>query len=346
MDIYTTRALVEVIRVQPSPTTYWLDNFFPRQMNFTEEEIQFDLVTGGRPLAPFVAPNVGGRIMKERGYTARTFRPAYLKPKSAITPDRAFVRRPGEAIGGALTPEARWNAAIAEAMRLHKDAITRRWDWMACKAIADGAVTVEGEDYPSVTVDFGRDSSLDSTLTGAARWSQGTATPLDDLRTMRQAAFDVGRAPITRLTFGLDAWAWFVSFDEVKALLDKTQRGSESFWNQAIPDGAPYAPAGILQGDGGAGRLELWTYNDKYDDESGTATEYLAQDQVVGTGGAIQGVRCFGAIRDTRAQLQALAMFPKMYDKEDPSVTYALTQSAPLMVPAQPNGSFRLKVNG
>ncbi len=345
MDIYSTRALLGVVRNQPTPTTYWLDNFFTREITFTEEEIQFDIVAGGRPLAPFVAPNVQGRIMKERGYTARTFRPAYLKPKSVIRPEKAFVRRPGETLTqGDLSPMDRWNAAVADSMALHKDSIYRRWDWMGARAVIDGAVTVSGEDYPPVTVDFGRDALLSLTLTSGARWSQGGATPIADLTLMRNRVFTVGRQPITRLTFGLNAWNYFISFTDVKALLDKNTRGSDSFWNRAIPEAAPYQPAGILQGEAGAGRLELWTYNDQYDDESGTATPYMDQDTVVGTGTGIQGVRAFGAIRDKRAQLQALPIFPKMYDKEDPSVTYALTQSAPLMIPTNPNGSFKLKV--
>jgi hypothetical protein len=64
---------------------------------------------------------------------------------------------------------------------------------------------------------------------------------------------------------------------------------------------------------------------------------------VIGTGGSLNGTRCYGAIRDKRAGLAAMSLFPKMWDQEDPSVTYTMTQSAPLMVPGNPNNSFRLK---
>ena len=64
----------------------------------------------------------------------------------------------------------------------------------------------------------------------------------------------------------------------------------------------------------------------------------------MGVGGAINGISCYGAIMDRRAQLQALSMFPKVWDEEDPSVTYSMTQSAPLMVPLRPNNTFRMKV--
>jgi hypothetical protein len=62
------------------------------------------------------------------------------------------------------------------------------------------------------------------------------------------------------------------------------------------------------------------------------------------TGPSVRGVRCFGAIQDFDANLQALAMFPKMWRSDDPSATFIMTQSAPLMVPVNPNNTFRARV--
>ena len=59
-------------------------------------------------------------------------------------------------------------------------------------------------------------------------------------------------------------------------------------------------------------------------------------------GGGIIGLAT--ALELSRAGLKPLAMFPKMWDVEDPSATYTMTQSAPLMVPAEPNGSFVIKL--
>lgn len=344
MDIFDTTTLQAVIRVQKPPTTYWLDNFFPRTLTFDTEQILFDTVIEPRRLAPFVAPNVQGRIMKKQGYSTKTFRPAYSKPKHEMTPSQAIPRMAGEQIGGSLSLAERWNANVANNMLMEKTMLMRLWDWMGARAVIDGSVTVVGDDYPSVTVDFGRDASLDIQLTGNARWSQtATATPLADIQSARQAAFNIGRSPITRLTFGLNAWANFTQIQEIKDLLSTIVRGSDTVFNRAVPDGAPFQAMGVLAGQGGQGALELWTYNDMYQDDTGTDTPYMDQDTVVGTGGNIQGVQCFGAIQDKRAGLVATDMFPKMWDVEDPSVTYTMTQSAPLMVPAQPNGSFKIK---
>ena len=77
---------------------------------------------------------------------------------------------------------------------------------------------------------------------------------------------------------------------------------------------------------------------------TGNATPYMDPGTVIGVGDALQGARCYGAILDKRAGLAPVSLFPKLWDEEDPSVTYTMTQSAPLMVPARTNNSFSIKV--
>jgi hypothetical protein len=343
-EIYNTADLLEVLRVQQGIQPYWL-GFFPRQINSTSEEIIFDQVTDGtKDLAPFVAPNVQGRVMRNRGYTTKTFKPAYVKPKHVVDPSQAIYRTAGESIGGSLTPQQRWDARVAENLRMERATIENRWEWMAARAVIDSAVTVVGEDYPEVTVEFGRDASLTGTLTGTARWGEVDANPLKDIEDYRRRVNLLASATIPRLTFGLDAWDAFTQDDRVLKLLDTRYRGSDSDFNRAVPQGLPYEYRGSIGGTGGVGKLELYTYCETYRDEAGNLQQFLDQNTVVGTSPAIAGARCFGAIKDKRAQLAAVSMFPKMWDEEDPSVSYTMTQSAPLMVPVEPNASFTLKV--
>lgn len=345
MDLYDTNTLIEVISVQKPASTYWLDLCFPRELQFDTQEILFDQIPEYRNLAPFVAPNVQGRVMRERGFTTKSFRPAYIKPKGVINPFRAIPRRAGEKITGSLSLEQRFDAIVAEQMATQRQQVERRWEWMAARAIIDGEVTVAGDDYPSQTVEFGRHTDLTVQLTGADRWSQNTATPLTDLEDLRTASFRLAGTAIDRVTMGLTAWGYFTSFSAVTDLLKADIRGSTTEFNRSIGTGQPFEFRGFLAGQGGVGRLELWTYNDTYHDESDVAQPFLDQNTVVGTGPGISGYRCFGAIQDIGARLQAMSMFPKMWNQEDPSATYAMTQSAPLMVPAQPNGCFSMSVH-
>lgn len=352
---FDTATLIEVLYApaQAVPPQFWLQ-WFPRAINSTTEEIRFDSEDLNEyRLAPFVAPNVQGRVMRAKGYNVKSFRPAYVKPKHVVDPSRAIPRRAGERPLGELTLQQRFDAIVADNLRRERQVIENRWEWMACCAIVDGGVTVSGEDYPTVYVDFGRAAALSIVLAGAAKWDQATAKPMTDIAQARKLAFDLGGAPVNRLVFGLDAWSAFVQDDhpDVQKLLDNLRKGNTADFNAAgLSNGAPYEYQGSIAGIAGSGRLDLWTYNGMFDqlkaDGSGDyeRVPYLDQGTVVGVGTATDGIRCFGAIMDKRANLQALEMFPKQWDVEDPSASYTMTQSAPLMVPLRPNNSFKLKV--
>jgi hypothetical protein len=347
---FDTATLIEVLYAPaqaPELVGFWLQ-FFPRTINFDTQEIRFDSEDLNEyRLAPFVAPNVQGRVLRSKGFNVRSFRPAYVKPKHVVDPSRAIPRRAGERPFGTLSLQERFDAIVADNLRRERQVIENRWDWMACKAIVDGAVTVVGEDYPSRTVDFGRDSSLTVTLAGAAKWDQSTATPMLDIQTTRQNSYRLGRSAATRLIFGLDAWNGFVqeNHTDVQKLLDGLRKGNQANFNSiGLLTGAPFEFQGTIAGFAGAGRLDLYTYHNQYEDSSGSMVDYLDSGTIVGVAPGTEGIRCFGAILDKRAGLQPVDMFPKQWDEEDPSVSYTMTQSAPLMVPIRPNTTFRLKV--
>lgn len=348
IGVYDTVTMLDVLRVQKTPLTFWLEKCFPRQINFTEEKIAFDKVNADyRRLAPFVAPNVQGKVMTTEGYETVAFKPAYVKPKHIIDVDQAFIRRPGESLmTGSLTPQQRKDAAVADILQRHKEMHTMTREWLAARAIIDGAVTIEGENYPSTTVDFRRDASLSITLSGAAKWDQGTSTHLTDLKNARIASNTLCGAVIRDVIFGANAWALFSAKTDVKDLLNNQVRGSDTNFtklNDGFDDSIEYV--GTLVGAFGAGLTRMWVYTGKYKNESGTLTDILDTNTVVGVDFAmVEGYRCFGAIKDGAAGFQALDMFPKVWEEQDPWVELLMTQSAPLMVPKQPNATFKIKV--
>lgn len=348
--IYDTATLLEVVYApqnQPGLDGFWL-KWFPRQINSQTQKIFFDEIDENEyRLAPFVAPNVQGRPMRSKGFSTKSFRPAYVKPKHVVDPSRSIPRRVGESFLGALSLQERYDAIIADNLRRERLMIENRWDWMACQALVTGSVVVAGDDYPSVTVDFGRDGALTTVLTGAALWTATTATPIADIQASRHKSFQLSRAPVNNLIFGLDAWAAFLdkSHADVQNLLNVLIRGNESLFNASnLNTGQPYNYQGSMVGTGGIGRLDMWTYSNFYEGDDGVGVPYFDPGVVVGLGDAIMGAQCFGAIMDRGAQLQPMSIFPKMWDEEDPSVTYTMSQSAPLMVPVRPNNSFAIKV--
>lgn len=344
--IYDTAELIIVQQHLPNlPDGFWT-NLATRTITSDREEILFEKADiDNRKLAPFVAPNVQGRVMRGQGFSQQSFRPAYTKPKHIVDPTKAMARMMGEPILGGMSLAARFDAAIVNNLRLEREMIQRRWDWMACRAVVDGAVTVAGEDYSSVTVDFGRSAALSIQLTSTARWSQsGTAAPLVDLGAAVDSAFSLGNGPITDFVFGTTAWSNYIKNADVKDLLSTQKRGSDSNFS-VIPltQRANYQPMGQIITPSGS--FNLWRYSNYYSDVDSngvlTTKQYLDPTVVVGYGPMLDLAGMFGAIMDRRS-LNAIDMFPKMWDNEDPSITYTMTQSAPLWVPFNPNNSFKI----
>lgn len=347
-ELYDLATLLQVRRRVDDAPVFWL-NFFGRQINFETPYIDFENVNRRyRKLAPFVAPTAQGRVISSQGSRLTRYAPAYVKPKSVIDPNKMIARQPGEVPYQPLSNEQRRDAVIAEETRDHKARLTNRNEWLAANAVIYGSVTIAGEDYPTKFVDFGRDPSLTITLTGAAKWDQTTAKPLVDLKAARRKSADLSGTRIRRLIFGENAWDLFsqrMGFDDPKAgnLLDTTFRGSETSVSRLLDgfEGAEFA--GTLTGVNGQGRFECWVYSGSYDDDNGVQVPYLDTNDVVGVGD-FDGVRCFGAIHDARAGYRSLEVFMKNWENQDPSVEYLLSQSAPLMVPGEPNATFRIRV--
>ena len=256
-----------------------------------------------------------------------------------------ITRMPGETLGsGSMTPAQRYDAVVAETLKQHRIKINNRNEWLAARALIDGAVTIVGEDYPSVTVDFQRHASLNYALTGTAQWNNAASNPLLDLKTARLNANVRSGARITRHVFGQNAWEYLSARVDLKAMMDTNYRAGFGTNVTLMSDGYEGQEyMGVLQGSNGAGRIEVWVDTSKYVDENGVEQFFLDQNSVVGVAD-VGGVRCFGAIKDKRAGLQALEVFSKMWEEEDPSVEYLMSQSSPLMVPRNPNASFKIKV--
>jgi hypothetical protein len=105
---------------------------------------------------------------------------------------------------------------------------------------------------------------------------------------------------------------------------------------------------GFIDGGSSGGRLNLWRYSNWYSETAsdGTLTvrQFLDPNDVVGYGPAVDGIAAFGAIMDVQAGLAEATIFPKMWEEEDPSAVNTMSQSAPLMVPTNPNNTWKMTV--
>lgn len=338
---YETWELDALLEIKERPAPFLLNTFFNREKVFNTRSIEFDVVEGARRLAPFVSPLVAGKPMRREGYKTMQLAPAYIKPTDLVVPSEGFVRRAGEAYGGTMSPQARFDMLVADVLDQHRQMIENRLEWMAAQALVNGGITISGDDYPTVFVDFNRDASLDIALVGAAQWPAATATPLDDIEAAALTVRRVSKgAVVTDLVMDGQAWSALRKHPEIRDLIDTNYRQGVS-----SVDAAPRNDLnrGISVGNLG-GRFNLWVYDAYYNDETGAEQPFLPPYTVLGMSSAIEGWQYYGAIIDLDANIEPRKIFSKSERKFNPSGLEVVTQSAPLVAPRRPNAMFKLTV--
>jgi hypothetical protein len=335
-----TTQLLGLMKHTEAPSNFWLSRYFGTQMNFDSEYIEFEKVVSGRKLAPFVSPMNKGKVLADRGSSVVRFKPAYIKVKHSLDPNKTMVRRAGELVGGSSSPSERASAILASYAQDQRAIIERRWEWMAAQAIQNGSITVGGtEDYPEASVDFQRDAGHTVIKTATNFWGDSGVDIRSDLtswvNTIRNAKFS---GPVTDLIVPPTVYDVMIKDAGLKDLLDTNYRGASDTLNRSVLDGS------IAQVVGQLGPLNVILYQDWYEDDTGTAQKFLADNEIILSGPNVQGMRCYGAIMDSKANYQPVEIFSKMFEEEDPSATFLLSQSAPLMVPINPNNTFKAQV--
>jgi hypothetical protein len=338
MDVFNTAFLIAVVEDLKLPQSWLLDRYFPTVVQSDTEEIKFDVKGGKRRIAPFVSPLLEGKLVESLGYTTKTFKPAYIKDKRVFDPEQPLKRAAGERIGGSGSPMNRLQSNLVTEMADQTEMIIRRLETMAVEVLRTGKVTVTGEGYDTVVVDFGRTAGHTVTLSGASRWGQAGIKPLDNLDTWTNTVLQNSGAGIVDVVMDPDAWKLFAANTEVKELLD-TRRGSTA---RIETTNTPRIGA---QYKGQVGHYDFYTYQDWYVNDAGSEVAMLPSNTVLMGSSAVEGIRHFGAIRDEKAGYQPQQMFPKSWTTEDPAVRYLMMQSAPLLVPYRPDATFAVTVN-
>lgn len=342
VQLYDTATLLGLFREMEPASTYWRDLTSNSVVTFEDEYIDFEKVSEGRKIAPLIVPTAQGRPIYSEASSVTRFKPAYVKPKDAVSPGRVIKRRPGESLfaPNTQTPIQRYNAIIGDIMRAHREAIERREEWMVARAVIDGKVTLSGPDYPTRVVDYQRDATHTVTLSGTFWDSSTTYDIMGDIQTwidrVRRAKFG---GPVNRLTVGDEVLGVMLKNEGVLKQLDTQMRGTNADLNTGLRSGEYVEYIGRL-----GPNLELWVNSDFYELPDGSTEKFLDPKTVCLTGPNVNVVRAFGAILDEEAGFNAMPVFPKMWRNPDPAATYVMSQSAPLPVVVNPNNSLSAKV--
>lgn len=361
-DLFSTDALMGVVRDLKLPGSTVLDRYFPELSQDETEEIHFDVIDNKRRLAPFVSPYAPGKVVDVTGQRVKTFKPAYVKDKRPFDIQRPLKRVPGERIGGGYSAAERVQILLASELEDMQRSWRRRLEWMAIRAVVDAAVTVVGDDYASVTVNFGRAGALTpAALATTARWGESAADPITNLETWADLVHKESGVRPTDVLMDVITWGKFRKNQDVKDLLDQRFASGNGVNYSAMmgaQEGAAYM--GSITG------FNFFVYSGWFVDPADGVEKQLFPAQKIAmvapvnpaagipgaTSGAIDpdaglsGVQAFGAIRDHAADFVSEPFFVKSWLQEDPSVRWVMAQSAPLVVPRRVNASLSVQVHG
>lgn len=343
---YDTAALVEVVPNLKTSQNFLLDRFFPNIVEADTEEVAIDVDVGIRRMSPFVSPLVEGKLVESRKFQTNKFKPAYIKDKRAPDLRKPVRRMIGERIGGELSGEERMMANLQSEMEDQVDMLNRRLEWMAGSALQTGSVTIAGEGFETVVVNFGRDATLTIALTGTDKWgatlnAEGRDTNIvPQVDHFGQLVLKKSGAVLTDIIFTPSAWAKFTLAEGTQGAIYYPKLAGSG--NEINP-GSQVVKGAIYKGRWG--QYDLWLYSDWFVDDDNVEQPMLADGNIIITGGsALMGTRAFGMILDPKFNYGAMAYAPKTWVVDDPAQQLLMMQSAPIVIPSRVNACICVTV--
>jgi hypothetical protein len=248
----------------------------------------------------------------------------------------------GERIGGNLTGAEREMANLNAEMADQVDILTRRLEWMAASALTTGTVTIVGEGFETVVINFGRDAGLTIALSGGNRWGQTLNDDGRDTNIVPQIeawglmVLQKSGASPTDIVFTRSPWSWFIKAEGVQGAIQYPKLASSG--NDINPGPAPIKGA-VYKGRWG--NYDLWVYNDWYVDDNNVEQPMIADGQIIMSGPEIlMGTRAFGMIMDPSFNYGPMAFAPKTWVTEDPAQRLIMMQSSPIVIPSRVNAAL------
>jgi hypothetical protein len=319
---YQLVGMIEEIKVAPQ---FLSTMVFKDQTPRFAEEIDIDLVIGGKKILPFVSDVEGGVVITKTTRKQRTYKFPRIRMKKPLTAKELLqTRAPGMSLyvaGGADISRGR-EMMIAQELADMKNRANMTKEYMAAKALS-GSLTVSQEN-----INFSIDYSIPAahTPTASPLWNGSSPTIMEDIQTWSDLIMEaVGPSRIIAIC-GKTAAAALRSDSTVNTALDNRRKEyGEQVWD------VNNMYMGNLNG------IDHYRYGGQYEDENGTATQLIGDNQyiLVATGDNI--TMEYGMILDLDVAAQVAGQwFSKQWIQEDPSIMYLLAETRPFPILWQP----------
>ncbi|MBN2381187.1 major capsid protein [candidate division WOR-3 bacterium] len=325
-DLLHWRTLTTAINEIPAVGSFLLDHVFKTKVQALAEEIDVDLLVGGKKLAPFVSPVEGGIVVDKLARKMQTVKAPRLRPKKVMAAnDLLSVRAPGSALylgpGGA---DVYLEQRVATELADLKNMIVRTTEWMAAQSLL-GKLTVNQENI-AFEIDYLLPSEHKPVLTGTDLWSDtANSDPVADILTWKRL--------ISQAT-GYSPDVAIAGKDAVDALLAHTKvREMLNYRNFQIGEIA----VGRSNYIGRLAGVDIYEYDGIYIDTSGTSQNFIPDTAfvMIASEGPFRLHYALAYDLDNQVAV-AQPFFAKSWTEADPSLLWLLAESRPLPVPHWP----------
>lgn len=338
------QTMTAAVNEMKSPNRFLNRLLFGQKRPVSTEDIEIDVLTKAREIAPFIRKNGEGIMVEGHGQIFQNVQAPNIRIKRPFTPSELlFGRTPGTIIF--IDPTRQISAVqehINRDLQVMSDLITNAQEFLASQAI-QGVISYSVADQEHFTITFPKPAGNNITLT--TFWDDADPTlpepEIDFLTAKRVISDEVGLAP-TDVILGQEASEAFLRLAKKQELLDRrnVSAGTVTFNEQFDQDGVIFL--GVFSG------LRVWEYS-RTASLNGVATDMIRPKfaEFVTTSAAAEYVEYFGAIPDIDAfqgRLFQAQRFSKSWIQPDPSVQMSLLHSRPLPVPRRPGANVSMKV--
>lgn len=284
---FDTRTMLGMVEeAEFKPTSFLRDRFFPNVRTFDTAFIEVDIVgAGGRKVAPFVHPKIGGKVIEHEGYTTNSYKAPEVSPWMITEAEEMLKRAAGESVYGAMSPEARAAAQVGRDLRKLDEIITRREELMCSEALFTGRVTVKGEGYDEVINFWPADTAKQpkTTLADGELWTAEGVTAaqiMANLRMVRRTMIQKGGNTPNQIIVGNAVLEAMLEKLQAAGALDNRRVDLGHIDPQQLPNGVTYW--GFLKDSA----LDIYSYDEWYINDEGVEAPIVPADLVLMAGNA------------------------------------------------------------
>ena len=295
LDYTSTAVLLAAYKEQKAPNNFLHSRYFPDGTTFTTSQVLVEYKDGNQKLAPFVAPEIGGKVVKRQGYTAQAYQPAFIAPKRPLTIDDLTQKGFGEALYGNLTPEERAIQITTDDLTDMDSMITRTIEQMGAQVFQENAITMKhyGDDnalYETKNIAFFTETKNPAIYTPATAWTEADVDILGDIAAMAKELTKRG-LPAVDVILGTAAADAILNNEKILKLLDTRNV------NIGAIDPTENFPEAVFLGviNCKGHKLNLIEYSATYEAEDGSVKPYIDPNIAIVTAPNC-GVTNYGAI--------------------------------------------------